>query len=933
MSRRRTVLLTLLFLALTQDYVPVLAQQGCEAPLPLTPSKEANIFTEEQEMDLGDIVADHIQSRLKVIDNDVLTGPLTRVGERLLKYFPDTKIRFRFLLVDLPMVNAISMPGGRIYVTRKLVASTRSEDELAGVLAHEIGHQVARHSAIDMTRLLRDVAGVAKVTDRNDIFEKYNQFLENVARSPKAAVRNRSYEAGEQTTADQLSLYALTRAGYDPEALAAWFDRFTESEGNTGSFISDLFGLTKPESRRLREMVKGASSLPKVCLAARAAAPSDEYREWQAAVVKQAGLSRKESLHSVISKTLLTPQLRGELTHLRFSPDGKYLLAQDEANIYVLVRDPLALLFTIDAPGANPAQFSPDSRSIAFHNPALRVEVWNIDTEARESLRELTLREGCARSALSPDGRILACQDAGYGLNLLDVASGAPVFYRKSWIHPVYLENMSFSPDGRYFIGSAWTTQYGVPGRLGIGMSQPAVEAVAVNLQTKAEIKLSGSTQALLADGFAFLAPDRLVARNFDNPKKSAVISWPEGKIVEELALPTGRMSGATRGGYLLLWPFDKFAVGVVDVAQRRIIKSGKTAALDIYADVFASERLNGEVALYGTSGNEVRAALTLPPKPLSLVRTSAVSEDLQWLAVSHSTRGSVWNLRSGQQRFYVRGFRGAYFGPDGALYADFPSSEGLDERQLVRLDTANGQATGVYGLPDTAASQVGPFLLVTQPAKKEGGADSKPSLEVRDALTNKPLWVRSYAAELPDYSVSRNMEAVVLGWPLTSKAAQIEIAADATLRQRLAALKEPEESYLLLVLDLRTGDSKGRLLVDTGKGSFRITDVSATADSVILTDNGNRVLVYSLSTGALKGRVFGSLGAVAKAQGLICVPNDPYELNIYDLRTLEKRDHFVFPSPVATSDFNGAGDRLFVLTADQTAYVLGLSATAGVVQ
>ena len=66
-----------------------------------------------------------------------LTAYLRAVGERVLKKMAPTDLHYRFFLVDLPVANAFAIPGARIYVSRKLVAFTRSEDELAGILARE----------------------------------------------------------------------------------------------------------------------------------------------------------------------------------------------------------------------------------------------------------------------------------------------------------------------------------------------------------------------------------------------------------------------------------------------------------------------------------------------------------------------------------------------------------------------------------------------------------------------------------------------------------------------------------------------------------------------------------------------------------------------------------------------------------------------------
>jgi len=64
--------------------------------------------------------------------------------------------------------------------------------------------------------------------------------------------------------------------------------------------------------------------------------------------------------------------------YIEFSPDGKYMLVQDESSIAVATREPLANLFRVDALDAHAAQFSPDSRSLVFYDKELRVEKWDV---------------------------------------------------------------------------------------------------------------------------------------------------------------------------------------------------------------------------------------------------------------------------------------------------------------------------------------------------------------------------------------------------------------------------------------------------------------------------------------------------------------------------------------------------------------------------
>jgi tricorn protease-like protein len=144
--------------------------------------------------------------------------------------------------------------------------------------------------------------------------------------------------------------------------------------------------------------------------------------------------------------------------------------------------------------------------------------------------------------------------------------------------------------------------------------------------------------------------------------------------------------------------------------------------------------------------------------------------------------------------------------------------------------------------------------------------------------------------------------------------------------------MKEKEGDYFLQVLDAKTGATKGKLLVETGKGSFRIANVFAAGDYVVIADTQNRVLIYSLSTGEQKGRVFGSRAVIGgvngKSAGLICVENERGKLVVYDLASLEKRDEFTFTHPVSLVTFSQDGKRLFVLTTNQAVYVLNVAGT-----
>jgi predicted Zn-dependent protease len=123
------------------------AQQDCPVPPAIQPvPHEQNIFSDQQEVDLGDVMAESLARRIKIIDDDKLNGYLRTLGGRLVQHLPPNQLKFRFYLVELSEVNAFSIAGGRVYVARKMVALTRSDDELAGLVTEQVSGELALHA-------------------------------------------------------------------------------------------------------------------------------------------------------------------------------------------------------------------------------------------------------------------------------------------------------------------------------------------------------------------------------------------------------------------------------------------------------------------------------------------------------------------------------------------------------------------------------------------------------------------------------------------------------------------------------------------------------------------------------------------------------------------------------------------------------------------
>lgn len=897
---------------------PIVSAQECA--LPPIAMRGVNIFTEEQENYLGDAVAEQFEREYRVVPG-ALNDELQAVGKRLLAAAPPTKIDIRFLLIDVPEINAYTFPGGRVYVTRKLVAAVRNEDELAGVLAHELGHVYFRHSAVDFSELFRSVLGVTTLGDRADVHARYHQLLENVARKGGKLGHKIDREQGQ---ADQFGIVLAGRAGYRAEAHGQLWDRVLEMKGGTGNWFSDLFGTTKPEGKRLREMLHTSHTMLAGCKPGKPAIA--EFAKWQSAVVAYSPESRKAELPGLVWRREVKPPLRTVISYLHYSADGRYILAQDDFSIFVLQREPFSFLFRIDAREAFRPHFTPDQKGIVFHTAGLRVERWDIPSKSRVDVHEIFTADTCSESEVSPTGELLACFGLP-NLRLLNVKDSQTVFEQENFHQLSYAEyfnivlgrildlearyrlmNLGFSPDGRYLVA----------GR--------ANDALAYDTVEHKKISLPGSIRDLVGRSFDFQSRDRLVGVNDNNPAKSGIVRFPDGQKVSQLSLARQDVIASSQSDVIFLSPIKDWALGVFDVPSNRIVMGNKTGALDVFQNIYVTERLSGELVLFDrTKGEEASLGqLELPLGPLGTLRSFAVSEDFRYLAISGRTRGAIFDLESGGRVAYVRGFRAAHFSDDSA-YLDFPE---LDEqkRQIARFSLERSEFTGSVPVGDGRVYKVGRYILDYKPKKKDADTERDTTLVVSDADRMKVLWQKVFPKETPTHYINAGEDIIVFAWRLNSGAAKAELSSDPEVAQRAELAGRKENNYLLEVVDLTNGRVLGKVVIDTGKGSFRIGDVDANDDYLLLSDWANRVLVYSLKTGDVVERYFGNRVNVSRAAGVFSIQTAEGKLSLYDLVTRKRLQDYTFPSPVR-STFSKDGKQLFALTEDQQAYLLELPA------
>jgi len=190
-------------------------------------AKSAEDITPEQEYYLGRAVAAKLLSGRKSYENQAAAKYINLLGRALSNCCerPETFGGYHFLILDSDEINAFAAPGGLILVTRGLLRCASSEEAVAAILAHEIGHVARQHGlkAIKKDRLTKAVIGVgtaaAQVLGPEELKEQTATFKDSVGDITSTLV-NSGYSRDLELEADKAALENLRALGYDPAALA-----------------------------------------------------------------------------------------------------------------------------------------------------------------------------------------------------------------------------------------------------------------------------------------------------------------------------------------------------------------------------------------------------------------------------------------------------------------------------------------------------------------------------------------------------------------------------------------------------------------------------------------------------------------------------------------------------------------------------------------
>ena len=203
-----------------------------------------NLFSKQQDIQLGEESAAQVRKQMTVINDPELTSYVNRVGKRLAatQEAQASGFPFTFEVVADPRINAFALPGGHMFIHTGLLKAVDNEAQLAGVLGHEMSHVILRHSTNQATKakVIELPAALAEqMSGKDSMMGKLEQLGITLGANSVLLKFSRSAESQADLTGSHL----MAESGYDPRELAHFFNKLSNPgkglPGSVAQFMSD----------------------------------------------------------------------------------------------------------------------------------------------------------------------------------------------------------------------------------------------------------------------------------------------------------------------------------------------------------------------------------------------------------------------------------------------------------------------------------------------------------------------------------------------------------------------------------------------------------------------------------------------------------------------------------------------------------------------
>jgi len=217
-----------------------------------------NLFTSQQDVELGRVLIQEGERSLSYSGNDYAHGYINALGNQLAVHAPGYKYPYQFRIYQDPAINSMALPGGMVYVSSGLVLAAQTEPQLAMILAHQIGHIVARHGTQQLSRAYADETN----TNRGRVSVPDVLAVLNVGLDPDSVVLKYTTDAEQQ--ADLIATQILYDARFDPRQLPPAFQRLSSQRVSSSQEFFDNHPVPINRVAMVRREFQNLGPLPAV---------------------------------------------------------------------------------------------------------------------------------------------------------------------------------------------------------------------------------------------------------------------------------------------------------------------------------------------------------------------------------------------------------------------------------------------------------------------------------------------------------------------------------------------------------------------------------------------------------------------------------------------------------------------------------------------
>jgi predicted Zn-dependent protease len=196
------------------------------------------LLNERDEIKLGNSIHTEVTKKYKIVSDG--QPRVNRIGQRVARASLRPNLAYQFHIIKDKELNAFATPGGHIYITTALI-DLANDDELSSVLAHEVGHVVARHSlkTLEQTQMLGGIADlIGSVTGvAGETAGQLGTMAAQIVASGLLSVHNRE----EEREADFLGVHAMAKAGFKPDGMVTMFQKILNIGNTDSSLLNEIF--------------------------------------------------------------------------------------------------------------------------------------------------------------------------------------------------------------------------------------------------------------------------------------------------------------------------------------------------------------------------------------------------------------------------------------------------------------------------------------------------------------------------------------------------------------------------------------------------------------------------------------------------------------------------------------------------------------------